>query len=325
MKTNIKYIRSFIIVLLFILSSCSQEDYKLGGLTSPTNVAIDAEIVGKSATNPNGDGSGTVNFTISGVGVIGYKIDYGTTAVLKNPADLTELKLVTVIGGVSTKKFDAPRGQSGVYKFRITLVAYGKGGTLVNVIKDISLRTDFVVPAPIIASLTNGTSKTWVVDKSVPGHFGVGPWNGFNIWWNAAVDEKVQNGNCLYTASYKFTKLANGTLTVQITTPDGVFANGSWTKLPISGSDETCYPYAGATRALTFGTSVSGIPMPPDSSNGLSSTTVEMTVDGNDGFIGYGSCSNTYEILSITDTAIYLRSRGIQDTNAWYLKLKPAQ
>ena len=58
MKTNIKYIFGIFFLLLFVVTSCTEETYSLGDLKSPTNVVINAEIVGKTTTNPNGDGTG---------------------------------------------------------------------------------------------------------------------------------------------------------------------------------------------------------------------------------------------------------------------------
>ena len=64
MKTNIKNLLSAF-VLFFAISSCNEKDYSLGDLTAPSNIVINAEIVGATAASPNGDGSGDVNFTIT--------------------------------------------------------------------------------------------------------------------------------------------------------------------------------------------------------------------------------------------------------------------
>ena len=80
MKTNIKYISVLLIAILFVVSSCSEESYSLGELTAPNNIVITSEIVGQDATHPNGDGSGEVNFSITGDNALSYKIDFGTGA-----------------------------------------------------------------------------------------------------------------------------------------------------------------------------------------------------------------------------------------------------
>ena len=303
MKTNLKYISGLLIVLFFVASSCSEENYSLAPLVAPNNVVLNAEIVGQDATHPNGDGSGDVNFSIAGDNVLSYKIDYGTAS--KESFDILTKK-------TASKKYTA----QGINKYIVTLVAYGTGGVSTVVTKEIMVRSDFNVKPEIVTFLTNDGSKTWSVNPSVPGHFGVGPWAGSSTpeWWSAGIDEKVATANCFYTATYTFTKMANGTYTLAVATPDGIFANADATNLPITGAGESCYPFTGDTRPFAFGASSSGIE---------NSTHTNITVAGKDGFIGYGSCSNTYEILEITSTKIYLRSQGVNVANAWYIILKP--
>jgi len=50
------------------------------------------------------------------------------------------------------------------------------------------------------------------------------------------------------------------------------------------------------------------------------STRIQFTVPGN-GIINFGTGGTTYEILSVSATAIHLRNIGI-DGNSWYQKLK---
>ncbi|MBK6499798.1 MAG: hypothetical protein IPG00_17215 [Saprospiraceae bacterium] len=72
-------------MLLSILSvwSCSvSEDYSLGNLTPPSNVVIEADLVGKTADLPNGDGSGDVAFTIKADNALSYRIDYDASDAL---------------------------------------------------------------------------------------------------------------------------------------------------------------------------------------------------------------------------------------------------
>ena len=64
----------------FILISCSGDSGSSGGTnagTTPSNLVVSAAVVGTSAQNPNGDGSGTVNFNISATNATSYKISLG--------------------------------------------------------------------------------------------------------------------------------------------------------------------------------------------------------------------------------------------------------
>lgn len=305
MKTNIKYISGLLIALVLVVSSCSQEDYSLGELIAPSNVVINTEIVGQDAEHPNGDGSGEVKFTLTGDNVLSYKIDYDAAS----PEGLVYLPK-----GTATKKYT----DQGLHTYLVTVVAYGTGGTSSVTTTEVSVRSDFEADAEIVTNLTGDASKTWSVDPSVPGHFGVGPWDGSSTpsWWSAGVNEKVACCNCFYTATYTFTKLPSGTYTLEVNTPDGVFANADATNLPITTSGETCHSFTGDTRSFAFSASSSGIE---------ASTHTNINVAGLDGFIGYGSCSNTYEILEISAGRMYLRSQGVNTANAWYLILIPVE
>ena len=316
MKTNIKYILGlFIVALTFI--SCNEEEYSLGELSAPSNIVINAEVVGVDAAHPNGDGSGNVKIAVTGDNVLSYKIDYDAN---------TPLDLVYLPTGIATKKYTSV----GVNTYRITVVAYGKGGSSTNVTKDVTVRSDFTVAPEIVTALTNDASKTWVVDKSVAGHIGVGPWNVASIrpeWWAGGVNEKAASANCFYTATFTFAKVAaSGTYSLQVATPDGAFTKtGSLTTLPgIPGSgDEGCYNYGGGTSAFSFIPASSGAPAVITNADNSTSTQTSILLSGVDTFIGYGAVQKEYEILVITPTYLYVRVQGTETGNAWYLKLKP--
>ncbi|MDI6047807.1 hypothetical protein [Flavobacterium yafengii] len=317
MKTNIKYILGlFIVALTFI--SCNEEEYSLGELSAPANVVINTEVVGVDATHPNGDGSGSVKISVTGDNALSYKIDYDAN---------TPLDLVYLPTGMTTKKYTSV----GVNTYRITVVAYGKGGSSTNVTKDVTVRSDFTVAPEIVTALTNNASKTWVVDKSVAGHIGVGPWNVASIrpeWWAGGVNEKAASANCFYTATFTFAKVAaSGTYSLQVATPDGAFTKtGSLTTLPgLPGSgDEGCYNYGGGTSAFSFIPASSGAPLVITNADNSTSTQTSILLSGVDTFIGYGAVQKEYEILVITPTYLYVRVQGTETGNAWYLKLKPA-
>ena len=311
MKRMLKYLLGLFIVLISHYS-CVDKNYTMGDLTPPSDIVINAEIVGATTASPNGDGSGDVKITITAKDALAYKVDYDAN---------TALDLVFLPTGSVTKKYTT----LGVNTYRITAVAYGKGGTSSTSTKDITVRSDFTVNAAIVTNLTGGTSKTWVVDKSVAGHFGVGPWAGSVTpeWWSASVNEKVACCNCFYTASFTFAKdAATNTYSLKVTTPDGAFTKtGSLTTLPgiPASGDEGCYPYAGATSAFSFVPSSTGI------AASAPSTQTSILLAGNSTFIGYGAIQKEYEIMVLTSTYMYLRvqGQGSEAGNAWYLKLKP--
>ncbi|MBK6947098.1 MAG: hypothetical protein IPH16_02570 [Haliscomenobacter sp.] len=197
---------------LLAFSGCEQEEYSLGDLTPPSNIEITAQVVGASTATPNGDGSGDVNFTIKATGALAYKIDFDAT---------DGISLVHLTNGKASRKYT----KLGANKYTVTAVVYGKGGTSSTATKEITVQSSFNPDASIIANLTGSGSKTWIVDKSVAGHFGVGPWEDATpspVWWAAGVNEKVACCNCFYTATFTFTKTPSG-YSLTVASPDGVF------------------------------------------------------------------------------------------------------
>jgi hypothetical protein len=312
MKSLVKYLAGIFIILVASYS-CSDTKYSMGDLTAPTDLTINAEIAGASDASPAGDGSGDVTFTVTAKNAVSYKIDYDAN---------TGLDLVYIPSGVVTKKYT----NLGVNTYLVTAVAYGRGGTSTTLTKQITVRSDFTVNPQIANDLTGGSSKTWVVDKSVPGHFGVGPWSPSSVtpeWWSAGVNEKVACCNCFYTTQFTFAvDAASKTYSLQVDPQDGsIFTKtGSLTTLPgISASgDEGCYAYSGGMSAMSFAPSSSGI--------AASATTgTSILLAGNTTFIGYGAVQKEYEILSIDESHLYLRVQGTETGNAWYIKLIPVQ
>lgn len=307
-----KILKNFAAILLLsivALGSCKKQEYQMGALTAPTDVTIDVKIFGQDASHPHGDGSGDVQFTLSGKNVLSYKIDY-------DAADGINLDYITK--PTITKKYT----KLGLNKYTVTVVAYGPGASSTVVTKEIEVQSNFTPDPQIVADLTGGSSKAWKVNKDVAGHFGVGPWSTSSVtpeWWSAAVNEKVNCCNCFYTASFTFTKTPDG-YTLTTATPDGAFTKtgalaGGLPGIPSTGG-EACYSYGGGTSAFSFVPSSSGIPA------STPSTKTAIQLSGNNTFIGYGALLKEYEILTISETDMYLRVQGTETGNAWYLKLK---
>src|SRR5258705_740434 len=298
------------IALLLVIGSCKKKEYNMGDLTAPAEVTINTTIAGVDATHPNGDGSGDVQITLSGKNVLSYKIDY-------DAAD--GISLVFLANGKTTSKYT----KLGLNTYRITVVAYGPGGTATTVTKDIQVRSDFTPDPTIVTNLTGTGSKSWSVDKSIPSHFGVGPWSATSVtpeWWSASINEKVGCCNCFYTATFTFTKVSAVSYSLAVATPDGAFTKtgalaGGLPGIPASGG-EACYSFGGGTSSFSFVPSSSGI------AASAPSTKTAILLNGSNTFIGYGAVLKEYEILSITANTVYLRVQGTETGNAWYLKLK---
>lgn len=310
MKTSIKYILGLFIVLALSVSSCTEETYSLGDLTGPSNVVVTATIEGKDATHPNGDGSGNVTFQVTGENTLGYTINFDT----QGGDDFVALPNT----GTVTNKYT----NIGLHNYRVTVVAAGKGGVKSNQTLDVAVNFVYNVDADIVTDLTNNASKTWVVDKSVSGHFGLGPYVGSVTpeWYTATPNSKPA---CFYTTKFTFSKVAaSGTYSLTVASPDGIYTKtgalaGGLPGIPATG-DEDCYPYAGGTSSFSFLPAASGLAATTPS------TQVAIQLAGLNTFIGYGASSKHYEILTLSSTVMYLRVRGTETEFAWYIRLVPA-
>ncbi len=307
MKRSIKNL-TFICLILFGVAGCSETEYSMGELNAPTDVTITANIAGVDTDHPNGDGSGDVEFVLSGNNVLSYMIDY-------DAADGINFQHLS--SPVVTRKYTS----IGLNSYTVTVLAYGPGATSTVVTKEIQVRSDFTPEQYIIDALTGSGSKTWRVNKDVAGHFGVGPWADGSVtpeWWSAPPNDKEGCCNCFYTARFTFSQTPGG-FSLTSDTPDGAFTKtgalaGGLPGIPAAG-EEGCYPYGGGTSTFSFVPSSTGV------AASTPSTKTAISLAGNETFIGYGALLKEYEILSISDTEMYLRVQGTETGNAWYLKL----
>lgn len=314
---NIKYIIGIVLTMVIIITSCKEDTYEFGDLIAPSNIVINTEIIGQSADNPNGDGSGAVNITLAADNAITYHIGYSK---LNDYGNVTYKVLAS---GVASRKFTDP----GVNTYRISVIAFGVGGLSSNVTKDITVRSDFVPDAAIVTAITNDSSKTWVVNKDIPGHFGVDDFTKTEYtetgwWYSAGAGEKEECCSCFYTTTFTFVKNANDTYKLDVYAPEGAFTKtgdlAGVAGIPASG-DEGCYSeYTGGSSAINF--IPSGSPI-----SEATSTKVAIQLGDNNTFIGYGAVQSEYEILEATADKLYLRVQGTETGNAWYLVLKPAE
>lgn len=310
MKTKIIHKLSAVFAALLVLGGCSEPEHSFGDLAAPSNVVVNAEIVGQNEDNPYGDGSGEVIVSVDADNAMTYQIDFGTSS---------SLNLVPFDGEI-TRRYTT----TGVNDYTITVVVYGKGGMATNVVEEITVRSDFDPAPEIVENLTGNSSKTWVVDNSIAGHFGVGPWSDGSAspeWYSAGVNEKADCCNCFYTASFTFIKEGENSFSLDVDTPDGAFTKtGDLTSLPgiPASGEEGCYDYSGGTSEFSFVPASTSLPP----SAGSTSTSISLA--GNETFIGYGAVLKEYEILEITPESLYLRVQGTETGNAWYLKLVPA-
>ena len=78
----------FFVALSFIfIFSCGGGGSTDDIIVSPSNLTIEANYVGSSASNPNGDGSGTVIFNFSATNATSYKLNLGNGEIIESTSN----------------------------------------------------------------------------------------------------------------------------------------------------------------------------------------------------------------------------------------------
>ena len=296
-----------VVAMLFALTACEDDDYVFGDLNGPNGLQVAADIVGQDGANPDGDGSGLVNFTATANNAISYKYIFsdGSTAISA--------------GGVYQKRFT----QNGTNTYSITVLANGKGGVQSSITFEVTVFSNFS-DDEAVQFLTGGTTKTWYWAAAEPGHLGVGQNNAdaaanyFANYYQASPFEKAASPSsaCIYEAEMKFS-LVDGQLKFEQDNKGHTFFNTAFEGV-VGGSagTDTCYDFnTSGQKNVLLGPSNSFV-----AQNGIAGQTrgTEMTFsDG--GFMGYYIGQSKYEILSITENRMVVRAvMGGNDALAWY-------
>jgi hypothetical protein len=310
---NIKYIWFLVAGLMIALAGCQKDQHDLGDLVKPTNLNINYQIVGVDDENPNGDGSGFVEFTVTANNAITFYFDFD---------DGRDRKVVP--GGKYTNRFSIP----GLNTYDVVVYAVGTGGITSSKMVVIEVLSDFT-DDEAVQFLTGGSSKSWYWAADQPGHLGLGPNNfdyepgswTFPQWYQAAPWEKIESS--LYDCEFIFTLQDDGSMTFEHNNPTGeAFIQGIYSEA-LGLGPEGSYPFE-------FG-GVKNVVLSPSSSiatidGGYRGTTMTYS-DG--GFMGFYAGSSEYEIIEVTENI--LRVRMVQANEplfAWYhifTNVKPEQ
>jgi PKD repeat protein len=198
----------------------------------------------------------------------------------------------------------------GTYTVKLTV--YTKGGS-VSSSKTIEIAQTDLSKLPIeYTYLTGGVDypngKTWVIDATRDGHMGIGPVTAATpIWWAAKANEK--SGTGLYDDKHVFR--LDGLEYIHETNGD-VYVNTAQ-----AGNFPGAYQNLGDYTA------------PYDAPEGLKWTftanaTGKFLTISSGGFIGYYAGTSTYEILSISETEMFIKYKDAAAAgNAWWLRLIP--
>lgn len=277
--------------LVLTFSSCEKENYAFGDIIAPANMVITPQIVGKDATHPYGDGSGTVNFKVTANNAITYKFIYnGEESIAPS--------------GIKTYNF----GNTGTHKYTITVVANGTAGISSSATIEVEVMVLYSPPADLLTMLTSNSSRTWRIEAETVGHFGVAPPDAVtSIWWSAPVNNKEGKGayddRFIFNINGTFTHNTNGTAYGQ-KGPMIADLGGDQGLTPNGDNEFENYPLANYSERWEL-----------SAPNGQE--TLSFSNKGYHGF--YVGGNHKYVILSRTANTMYLRTVGA-DGNGWFVK-----
>lgn len=287
------------IALVLVAVGCQEEEPKLDALLIPTNLEVN--------TNISQDGSGLVEFRASAENALTYKFSFedGSSAIAPD--------------GVYTKRFT----RTGLNTYMVVVTAYGTGGISNSKSLMVEVQSDFQ-DAEAVELLSGGSSKTWYLAASEPAHLGVGPASeGIDgeywipKWYAAAPFEKCgdPSSDCLCDDELTFRVDAEGQLYYELDNKGQTYFNVAHRDV-VGGSEgiDFCYDFDTSGEQVVA-LSPSEQNLPEDQTRGTAMTFT------NGGFMGYYVGSNTYEILSISENSLYVRTvDALNPVLAWYHK-----
>ncbi len=293
---------SLFALLLLLFAGCEEDEATFGELRSPTNLTINATVVGKDAENLGGDGSGQVNFDASADDAISYKFIFGDGR-----------EEVSSTGQITHQYV-----QTGLNSYTVTVVASGTGGLTTSTSIEIEVFSAFEDPE-VSAFLTGGGSKTWYWAAVEPGHLGVGPNDGSAnstqpIFYAAVPFEKAgpEESQCLYMDELVFIQDGDQIL-YELRNMGQTYFNVAFESV-VGGNNgfDFCYDFnTDGQKLVTLAPSTSGID--PSISRGTA------MIFSDEGFMSYYIGANTYEIMEITEDRMRVRAiPGNDEGLAWY-------
>lgn len=310
MKKYSIHILLIIFGTLIFSISCQKDEYDLGEIVAPSNVSLSYEIVGADAENPNGDGSGFVNFTASANNAITYSFDFGDGS-----------DIVTSASGKVSKRFSI----TGTNTYNVMVNAIGTGGISSSKADQVEVLSTFE-DAEALEFLTGGSSKTWYWAYDQPGFAGLGPVTDdygnleftWPNWWSIGANDEEKS--CMYDVEMVFTKTDNGMTFQQMNGPaflPGLYAE----ELGVDG--DVCYmpgELSQLTEDLLY--SVKNVSFAPSSTLAAEAGEYRgtaFTISGG-GFMCWWVGASTYDIISVSENILEVRIE--QGTaGAWYQTL----
>ena len=311
MKRISQYMIIVLSGLFLIISSCDKQ-YELGELTTPTNVTVSHEVVGVDNENPNGDGSGLVEFTATADNAITYSFDFG---------DGNDIEVAA--GGKIVHRYSIP----GLVTYDVVVSAVGTGGITSSKSDQVEVLSSFSDPEAL-EFLTGGDSKSWYWASDLIGHAGMGPvYDDYGAldytwpnWWQIGAWDADKA--CMYAAEFVFTKTGSGFTYEQISGPafiPGTYAGTIGVEGDVCHGEDVAPALYGVKNA-TFAPSSTKASI----DGGYRGTSFKISGGG---FMCWWVGASEYDIIEITDNILKVRIEE-GEAAAWYhtfTSVKPVQ
>ena len=294
-----KFFNQFaILTVLLLVLSCQEEEPVLESLVIPDNISVNATV--------STDQSGNVTVTPTAQNAINFHVIFIPGA---DPE-------VINVGQTASFRFT----QSGQYTAPITVVAFGAGGVSSSATVQVELDVRLRITPEVLAQIAGGdgttaSSKRWIWDENVSGHFGVGPLtNNFPEFFSAGASAL---NPCLYDDVLVFSHDGNDNYSYTLEPGDTNETFINWAEVNRFFPDATPQQFADECRVITdqavFDTNFVIL----DNEDGSQS------LDIGTSFLSYWAViPGQYEILELSENRIALR--GISqpfngdDPLAWY-------
>ncbi|OQD42084.1 hypothetical protein BUL40_11700 [Croceivirga radicis] len=294
---------SYLLGLLCLVLACQEEEPELQALVTPTNLVL--------TTNVAEDQSGFVTVTPTAENALYYHVFFNPGA---EPV---------VVSAGETASFRYTR--SGEYQQPITAVAFARGGLSSSATVLVDLNVRLRIDAATLGLLAGGdgttpSSKRWVWDRTVGGHFGVGPLtNDFPEFFSAGPN---QLNSCLYDDVLTFEHDGNDNYTYSLDAGEDNLVFINWTEVNRFFPDATPQQFADECRDIT-----DQVPFTTNYAV-IENTDGTQTLNVGSSFLSYWAViPGQYQILELSENRLAVR--GISqpfngdDPLAWYAVFVP--
>ena len=288
---NLKYIIT-LFLSLFLITACSEDQYEFGPITSPSNLQVSSEIVGSDIDNPYGDGSGVVYFNATASNAINYEFIINGQTVAISSSGFLEHVFYTV----------------GINSYDVVVIATGTAGNPTSKGLTVEVLATYEPPAPLIQTLTGGSSRIWRVKSEAQNHFGLGPVGGIDPceWYGAGAEEKTGVG------AYDDRWVINSDGTINHQTNNDIFGRtaqvhadlGDNTTGTTQGDDIINYEYADYTETWVI----------------TDPGQISINLSGSAFFTYYTGGNHVYEIWNYNENELYLKTvDGATEFTWWFV------